>query len=457
MGRKSIAFVAIATLVACGEVALTVDGGPDAAFVDAGDACVGPFCGFDASACDELACQVATCDGSVTSVSGRVFDPSGTIPIYNAIVYIAPEPLAPLAHGAICSGCAKSIPSNTIAVALTDVQGRFTITSTVPVGEHIPIVVQVGKWRRHIDASITACVDNPLDPSLTRLPRRAHESSPDDDMPQIAVTTGGDDGVECFLRTIGIDDSEFTSPTGGGHVHLYQGAGGSTLSGGTATAASFWSDNGAPGTQPMASYDLVVLGCEGSTFASEKPAAALQAMEEYADLGGRVLAMHDQYYWLESNVPPSAWPSTAVWNHAQDPSNQIALPMLVNKTFPRAYAMSEWMAALDASVEGGTFPFVEARHDVDGVSLKLAAPWLQTDPTNPSPSDPKLIEAFMFFAPLTDAGSTSKACGSVVYWDGHATGSTPGGTFPNNCTQTGPLTPTQLALTFMLFNLSSCL
>ena len=41
----------------------------------------------------------------------------------------------------------------------------------------------------------------------------------------MAFATGDVDALECVLRKIGIDDSEFTEPTGTGRVHIYTGNG----------------------------------------------------------------------------------------------------------------------------------------------------------------------------------------------------------------------------------------
>src|SRR5437879_3587971 len=50
-----------------------------------------------------------------------------------------------------------------------------------------------------------------------RLPRSRAEG----DMPSVAVAVGDYDAIECVLRNIGIDKSEFSSPNKSGAVHLY--------------------------------------------------------------------------------------------------------------------------------------------------------------------------------------------------------------------------------------------
>jgi hypothetical protein len=118
-------------------------------------------------------CDIATCTGTVrTSVSGTVYDPAGINPIYNAIVYIPNAPLDPIPTGASCDQCSVSASGSPIASALTDTAGNFRLEG-VPTGTNVPLVIQVGKWRREIFIpTVTSCVDNPItDREQTRLPR----------------------------------------------------------------------------------------------------------------------------------------------------------------------------------------------------------------------------------------------------------------------------------------------
>ena len=63
-----------------------------------------------------------------------------------------------------------------IATALSDPTGHFILTG-VPSGANVPIVVQLGKWRRQTSIPmVNGCIDNPLtDPNLTRLPKNQME------------------------------------------------------------------------------------------------------------------------------------------------------------------------------------------------------------------------------------------------------------------------------------------
>ena len=113
-----------------------------------------------------------------------------------------------------------------LASALTDTQGRFTLTlEPVPSTTNVPLVMQVGKWRRQIMIpSLTTCANNALtDKDQTRLPRSqgggqhpAHRR---------------DDGRRRRARVPAAPDRHrrhASSPTtrGTGRVHLYAGGDG---------------------------------------------------------------------------------------------------------------------------------------------------------------------------------------------------------------------------------------
>jgi hypothetical protein len=445
--------------------------------------CVGPFCTFDGTTPDtgnnqctnlclkQVACPPGADGGKVTTtLSGTVYDPADQVPLYNVAVYVPNAPLSPLTHGATCDQCGATLSGDPLVSTLTDATGHFVLEN-VPVDSNIPLVMQIGKWRRRINIpNVAQCVDNPItDKTQTRLATKPQETSPDDDIPQIALTTGGADALECLPLKIGIDPGQFTNTGGGGRVNIYNGTGGAQMTSATTSATSFWANNGATGTSPLSSYDMVMLGCEGSTFPAEKPASALQAMQDYANIGGRVFGTHYHYYWIQSS--PAPWPGTATWNHSTDPTNQTNWPVLIDQSFPKGAAFAQWMLNNGGSTTLGTFNVAEARHDVDAVNqLPTNDPesirWVYTNPTTPTTGNPKLVEYYSFNTPVYEGGVPEAGadggpvyqCGKVVFSDLHvASGNTPGGTFPANCTQKGGLTAQEKALEFLLFDLSSCI
>ena len=196
---------------------------PDANLVGNGDANGHP--------CVRLECQQLDCsrqNAPPTTVSGVVFDPAGKHPLYDVIVYVPNDAGA----AARARRGLRSVrrPRERLAPGHgAHGVGRALRAPDVPVGTNIPLVLQLGKWRKQlVIPEVKACQDTPMsNPSIMRLPAKQSEG----DMPQLAVATGGCDPFECLLRKIGIDASEFTGPTGGGKVHLYQGTGGSALPG----------------------------------------------------------------------------------------------------------------------------------------------------------------------------------------------------------------------------------
>src|SRR4051794_246857 len=146
-------------------------------------------------------------NGSPTSLTGTVYAPNGTLPLYNALVFVPSGPLPEIPPSLTCDRCGDSASAARATVAAhTDALGHFTLASP-PVGKDVPLVVQVGKWRRQVILpEVKACQENALtDPELTRLPKNRSEGN----LPRIAMTTGACDNLICQVSKIGIDPSEW--------------------------------------------------------------------------------------------------------------------------------------------------------------------------------------------------------------------------------------------------------
>ncbi len=394
--------------------------------------------------CTGLACKVAACDGGAkTSVSGTVYDPAGINPLYNVIVYIPNAPLDPVLEGASCDGCNSGpLSGKPIATALTDTSGHFTLVGA-PTGTDVPLVIQIGKWRREVTIpSIASCVDNPIaDKNLTRLPRSAAEGH----IPKMAIATGGSDALECLVRKIGVADSEFTSGTGTGRVHLFAGyAAPTTMASGASltTANSLWSD-----AALLKKYDMMIMSCEGSDNVS-RTAAQYANVRGYADAGGRIFGSH----WHNGWIDPENAPYPMVVKFASG-AHGFTSPIMgtIDTTFPKGQAFADWLVKVGASTSPNTIEIRGAEHTVDAVTTGLAQRWIYgTDADKGTP----MVQYFSFNAPVG-----GQACGRMVFSDVHvsAGAATDSGKvpFPTGCT-TQTLSPQEKALEFMIFDLSSC-
>lgn len=439
--------------------------------------------------CEGLECQQTTCKlgncqvpacaaGESTTVSGKVFDPAGKVPLYNVVVYVPNGPVPAFSAGATCDRCDASI-ANPVASTITDTHGAFRLDD-VPVGKSIPLVIQVGKWRRQIVVpAVTACTDTPLDdPNLTRLPRNKSEG----DIPLIAITTGSADSMECLPRRMGIDDAEFTTEAGDGRIHLYSGHdndddeathefadglnGGATLT----RSTQLWNDVGT-----LSKYDIVIFSCEGDTIEEEKPPSARAAVYDYVSHGGRLFASHWHHIWFSKG--PAPVPTIGTWKDREDPQDPAI--GTINTSFPKGAAFADWLVNVGASQTSGQLSIVKARDNMQSVNESLATKWITIDRNTECESgcesdddlndaereaciaqckaEPSAIEYTSFNAPL-DAPEEQK-CGRAVYTDLHvsATGKDePGQPFPDGCEER-ELSDQEKAVEFMLFDLSACI
>lgn len=398
-----------------------------------------------------LAGTTGTSDpGCPTSISGTVYDPAGKLPLYNVVVYEPSEPLKPLSAGATCESCDGNFSGRPVAAAVSDAAGHFKIEGLKATTD-VPLVIQVGKWRRQIKVpSITACQDNVLeDPELFRLPRSQAEG----DLPKMAVVRGGSEALECLVRKLGVDDSEFTPDSGNGRVHLYASDGG-TATAGTATmmsGAALGTDDALLGSlDKMKGYDMVLLGCEGTDNIIEgRPVEQYMNVRNYADQGGRIFGSHyhDKFIWNDKteDMPypevvkfqsgASALPSPAIGN--------------INTSFAKGAAMADWLVNVKASTTRGQISIIDAENTVQSVLHPNAISWIGS----PDAKTPGAPIYFSFPTPVD--GPT---CGRMVFSDIHVasgSGDTGKQPFPSGCTNP-ELTPQQAALAFMIFDLSSC-
>ena len=394
--------------------------------------------------CKAGACKVGPCsNGGTTSVSGTIYDPSGTLPLYNVIVYVPNAGLAPISTGATCEKCG-TVSGDPIASTLTDTKGNFKLDN-VPVTSDIPLVIQVGKWRRQITIpSVASCADTPLtNKDQTRLPKSMAEGH----LPRMALTTGGADALECLLRKIGIADSEFTPEGGPGRVNFYTGTNGApryngTMNGGAmfTNATTLWNT-----AANLKAYDLVLLSCEGTENPTNKTVAARQAMQEYANVGGRVFASHWHNYWLEFG--PAPFPTVGTWNHQGDPPNPFTAE--IDQTFPKGKAMAEWLVNVGSAAPLGQLIIREGKHTLDATNAAVAQRWVYSN-------NPLSTQYLSFNTPM--GVPEEMQCGRVVFSDIHVSSgdtSTRTTQYPDGCTTSG-LTDQEKALVFMLFDLSSC-
>jgi hypothetical protein len=407
---------------------------------------------------------------STTSVSGKVYDPAGRVPLYNAVVYVVdPTTLPKLPSRVQCESCKAFFPPSATAVALTKADGSFRLTD-MPTGDDLSLIVQLGKWRRIVKLPyIAPCTDTPLEADMTRLPRNASEG----DLPKIAVTTGGSDALECLVKKIGVDVAEFSPDSGKGRVNLFAGyrAASTMISDGASVplkpAEELWASS-----DKMLDYDMILMGCEGvgSLWKAPgdvsvddslpRPVAMQLEVRKYADLGGRIFGSHWHHRWINSddttpdNPYPPMGPPVATFA-----SSAGAVPngtLSVDASFPKGLAFRDWLMNVNASTVPGQLDVVGLEHTVDAVDPNLARRWIYGTDTKDGRS-PDMVQYFSFTTPVGEP-----ECGRMVFSDVHVSF---GGDkladvpFPERCdgSPDSKLSSQEKALEFMIFDLSSCI
>jgi hypothetical protein len=290
------------------------------------------------------------------------------------------------------------------------------------------------------------------DQKLT-LPKNGSEG----DIPNIGISTGGADTLECLLSRVGLDKAEYgPGAQSSGHIHIFRGADSKndgaapdTSPGAPSSPQKMWDSS-----TDLMQYDIVLLSCEGQ----ETTGMNQQALFDYAAGGGRVFASHFHYSWF--NTGPFGSANLAKWTTG---SNQIGNSLMANivttlpdgSPFPKGEAMKEWLGNVNA-LQNGELRIDQPRHNADVSATNTPSQaWIVADQ---NAQVPDATQDFSFNTPL--GADPAKQCGRVVYSDMHvgaASGDYKSGSTvtPDGCANMA-LSPQEKALEFILFDLSSC-
>lgn len=442
-----------------------------------------------------------------TSISGTVFDPAGLNPLPRVFVYVANDPSDPdllgFKPGVTCDVCGATAAGSpllsdpTTAGTFTDNAGKFKLNN-VPVGKGITVVIQLGRWRRVFKLDIdNACQDNAIAGNTLKFPTKKSEGN----IPLMAMVTGASDSLECVLRKMGIDATEFTNPAQGGRVQFYLGSNkdngtngwGQRIDANTPMQSVLF-DAGANSQPKINEYDMTLLACQG--FAPQQTTVDLGKLRAYAASGGRVFTTHYNFSWLNKNDANTAqagtadnWGETAQWKVDEgDRINPVTGKVdLVSN--PKGNAFQEWLLSSGASTVAGQVPITYANHDTDGISTKpgQVQQWLYRDGTNKKKcsgngggtctsdaqctggatcggsdyTGKKIPLHFTFNTPVNlvenlTATPPALQCGRVLYSDFHVTNAHEhDDVFPTACDNVA-MTPQEKLLEYMIFDLGSC-
>jgi hypothetical protein len=370
--------------------------------------------------------QDAACN---TSISGKVFAPNGTLPLYGVTVYIPGQRPEPFTQGVQCGSCESDLPGGALTRAESGIDGSFRLDN-VPPGSTAQVIVTTGKWRRIVDVPVSQCGENTLPDGTFRLPRNKSEG----EIPRIAMVTGGFDSLACIFTKMGIDPNEFGDASSGDkRIVFYNGLGGASP-GAPQAATALWGN-----LDELKKFDAVINSCEGQEHSANKTSPDL--MRQYSDLGGRVFGTHYHYIWQETLIPE--WQTTATWGNGSS-----AEPDLVDMSHPKGMAFAQWLMNVGASTTlGQVAGLTQKTRDAIGVG-PMTRRWLYGSGT------PTAVHYLSFDTPI--AAANDAKCGRVVYAGMHISQSTNtvDASFPDGCSAT--LEPDEKMLIFLLFDLGSC-
>ncbi|MGE0548358.1 MAG: carboxypeptidase-like regulatory domain-containing protein [Kofleriaceae bacterium] len=365
-----------------------------------------------------------------TAITGTVYAPNGTLPLYDVQVYVPLEDPGPLTEGVTCQRCTSSLPGGALTSTRSDSRGQFRLEG-VPAGRSFPLVIATGKWRRKITIpAVDACTDTAFPAETFRLPRNRSEG----DIPRIAVVLGRCDPLACILTKLGIDRAEFGDQSSGPHRIVFY-ASDTPHPGSPARAEALWSN-----LDELKKFDMVINSCECGEYNDRKTSP--DVLRQYADIGGRIYGSHYHYTWARNLIP--AWGNTASWV-----AGEYEGSALVDTSFAKGKAFAEWLVETGASQVYGEVPLQSRSNDVSTIVAPTQR-WLYSRPVGMAAPTTDFLS---FETPV--GAPSGEQCGKVVFAGMHVSAGSVDSNFPVSCT--AEFTPNEKALAFLLFDLGSCI
>ncbi len=417
--------------------------------------------------CGGLCQYQANCtSGPPTTITGRVLAGQSAWtgltpdPVPNVLVFVPNGTVTALSQGftvGSCPQCGADVSGSPLVSTYTNFDGTFTLTNvpSPPAGQTLPLVIQLGRWRREFQiAAPSACAATSI--GDLNFPRNQAEGG----IPLTAISTGAVDALECVLLKMGVDQAEFTSSTANpnGRIHVYAGGPGSNGGNPGATVP-----NAHPETTLMAAggtylnYDQILFPCWGA--AATKSAPELANLISYADNGGHFFATHYSYSWLVQN---GEFNNVATWNPNFNNPGAVTWTLDVSKVPPVVPApihsgiFWQWLNLQNALSNSNVatppanpqVAITNPRHDANAVA-NGSIDWI--DGTDPVKND-ALVEHFTFDTPVGKASQ----CGHAIFSDFHVSGVANANNvpFPTECSKT--FSAQEKILEYMIFDLASC-
>jgi hypothetical protein len=432
-------------------------------------------------------CQNCKCNSGTAEITGKILDPAKLRPVYGVAVYVPSTPVGALAGPNVkcdtCQNIYSGLPA--LASATTDVDGTFRLQG-VPAGVAVPLVIQLGRFRRQITVpAIAPCGTTALTAAQAHLPgtkAKVGDTATDTanpDLPLIAMVTGNGDATECLLARMGISTSEFTAPGGGGRVEMYTYKKSNGLTGGAgslgagATIAGIGAADALLGTAAtLNQYNALILPC-GNQASGQNPTAAMQSnVRSWLDSGGRLFASHIEVGdFIHSpvgnpNDGVANWSTALPWGTNEpdqsDRSPPYSLTDTVNQSFPKGVGMAQWLKTAWPAPGGpggaapalGQLPLTNTRNDVKSTNAS-AVSWFSGTSTYSGVGAGPQVNMMSFDTPV--ASPPAAQCGRAVLPMMHVSGNS-SGTFPANCGAVpGALTGQELSFEYMMWEAMTCL